>query len=866
MLHRLWRVGFLLSIAFGACISTSDKIDIDGQDIEVVFIHSADIHSRLIPYLLDVGVNDQGLGLNSTNAPFGGIARLSAVVRQERRDNERFAYIDTGDVVQGAPIFNAFSGEPEFRAMTNMGVDVFTIGNHEFDNGPTILVDKAVKYANFPMLAANYLVDDPDRTGNSELGYLAQPYTILNLKGLKVGVIGLGDIGTMRSIFKGGNSLGITPLRTREILQQYVDYLRPQVDLVVVASHVGYHDDLEFIPRTEGIDVVFGGHLHIALNPPNVVQDCDIAKLKRERDRYICNTPDKLRQSSNECKTTKQCDNKSTEDEKLACEADCEKEAQDNCLQEEKSARYAEKLKMLDEDIRSLEQRGCHPRNVLLVHSGAFLKYFGRLQVTLRQCTRLDDQKEVCIEYDSAGQCVNKVARRCVGRSDGRNDWEIASFNYKLTPVDKNLPDDPKMLQLLEPYVLSYSREQMISQVIGYSSTRLKRYSSGSGDSQVGNMVADAMQIRNQVWADFAVTNSLGIRSDIVAGPLDEEQLTNVFPFENNLTVMYLSGYEVQELMDFITQRSTSRGCQSQAQVAGLTADLNCGGCATDGGNKCIRQAYNGEACAQRVTIGGSGRPCEKDEECEKDDSGNLMGEICTGQRHPIETNKRTCGMPISCYRSYRLVANDYIARGGSGFQVLERNTTQENLGISLRASAKDYILAMPSCSQNPDPRHRTTPEELLTELDKQLLHDMEAKATDGDLSNLAAVDTDFNNLRNDIKNRADSEVDFWKKAGYTNYLSCTDDQTIGFAARAVKACSTYESTQWCRGLPSDQEVNQCLQEKTQSIAKCETLARVRSGLRCLTLPCITAQEDGRLQRKLKTTSGSLAPDEPWLE
>jgi 5'-nucleotidase/UDP-sugar diphosphatase len=35
----------------------------------------------------------------------------------------------------------------------------------------------------------------------------------------------------------------------------------------------------------------------------------------------------------------------------------------------------------------------------------------------------------------------------------------------------------------------------------------------------------------------------------------------NVFPFENTINVMFLSGREMQELFDFITERSTGRGC-----------------------------------------------------------------------------------------------------------------------------------------------------------------------------------------------------------------------------------------------------------------------------------------------------------------
>ncbi len=53
-------------------------------------------------------------------------------------------------------------------------------------------------------------------------------------------------------------------------------------------------------------------------------------------------------------------------------------------------------------------------------------------------------------------------------------------------------------------------------------------------------------------------------------GAINMETIFNVFPFENTITVMYLSGREMQELFDYITERSHTRGCQSQAQSCSI--------------------------------------------------------------------------------------------------------------------------------------------------------------------------------------------------------------------------------------------------------------------------------------------------------
>ena len=466
-----------LPILLAACIVQPEQANLQGKDIKVVFMHTSDIHSRLIPYNMDVMLTDKKQGLDQKNAPFGGITRLAAVINQERRDSPRMVYIDSGDVFQGAPIFNTFHGEPEFKAMSQLGVDAFAIGNHEFDNGAIALVGKAINFATFPMLGANYILDNPGFPGKVPTGEISEPYTIINVKGLRVGVIGMAAIGGGSS---GAGAKGVHRMRDRDVVQGWVDFLRPIVDVVAITSHVGFHEDLEYIPRTEGLDIVFGGHLHIALDPPNVLQDCDISKLKREVDRYRCDTPEKLARAQAVCEVRVGCADKKGDD-KRKCKEGCVTEAKNDCDQMSRDARYAERIKELKEDIAFLQKRGCHPRDVLLVHSGAFLKYVGRLEATFRQCRRLT-QTRVCAERAGSGKCLREVPRRCVGNRHGAtNDWEVISHKYRLIPVDNKLPEDPQMVRMMTPYVLKLNQEQLLSRVIAYSPKRVYRFSKGPG-------------------------------------------------------------------------------------------------------------------------------------------------------------------------------------------------------------------------------------------------------------------------------------------------------------------------------------------------------------------------------------------------
>ena len=69
----------------------------------------------------------------------------------------------------------------------------------------------------------------------------------------------------------------------------------------------------------------------------------------------------------------------------------------------------------------------------------------------------------------------------------------------------------------------------------------------------LGNLVADAMLKRERVEADFALTNSLGIRTNFHRGAVTLEQMFNVFPFENSITKVLLSGGEIVEIAEVIS-------------------------------------------------------------------------------------------------------------------------------------------------------------------------------------------------------------------------------------------------------------------------------------------------------------------------
>jgi 5'-nucleotidase len=670
-------------------------------------LHTADMHSRLFPYNLQLGQVDAGLGLGAVDAivNIGGAARLSHIVGRERARASRVLHLDGGDCFQGAPVFNFYNGEAEMRTESAIGTDAMVVANHEFDHGAQNLATQIQKWATFPVLAANYKFDDPSKPGVSALGSVIVPFTVFDLDGLRIGAIGMGNLSSLTSIFDFPNSLNITPLNTIETAQEYVDLLRPLVDVVVVMSHLGIDTDEFMIQNTEGIDIVLGGHNHIVLQPPKRVQDC----------------------SANS-------------------EPGPNGETLNYILIDDPNATT------IDAKIK----RYCKPRDVVLAHSGAFAKYVGRLDAIFS-----NDEKDFP-----------------AGQYDPKNGFELVSHEYQLFPVTEDVPDDPIIDQLLEPYAQGLDSLANLDLLVGYGLDGSARNSTSGGDSPLGNLISVAMWLRLGIQTDFSLTNTTGIRTDLVPGPVTIEEMYNIFPFDNSITKMQLSGVEIQELFDFVARRSAGRGCVSQAQIAGGRVTLNCvdfdpaqteAGKATNifiGGQFCCHDADCGPTgscelqpnttcndltntttpgvckCAsdkdcptQSITCGflgdassptGCGQyTCDvgapltgahksswqrSSTSCEIGGSQPppcpvappAVGSICPANTNACDQEAGVCWQPIDPFSEYELATSNYLAAGGSGFLVLQRNTTQLDTKVEQRDALVDYIRAGAPCGADP--------------------------------------------------------------------------------------------------------------------------------------------------------------------
>jgi 5'-nucleotidase len=229
----------------------------------ITILHTNDTHSQIDP-----------LADNDKQYPGkGGVARRATLVKRVRKENPNTLLIDAGDVFQGTPYFNFYRGEVEYKAMSLIGYDVVTLGNHDFDNGVDALA-AAMKFANFDFVSSNY-----DMRGTS-LEKLVKPYVVRELAGVRVGLFGLGI--SPNNLITPENFKGVKYLDPVRMARGVVKLLREQerCQLVVGMTHLGYYPnpkegeigDSQLVAQVDGIDFIASGHTHTFMSKPVIAK------------------------------------------------------------------------------------------------------------------------------------------------------------------------------------------------------------------------------------------------------------------------------------------------------------------------------------------------------------------------------------------------------------------------------------------------------------------------------------------------------------------------------------------------------------------------------------------------------------------
>lgn len=243
---------------------------------------------------------DPPLASDPTKTPAGGVEYLAAKLNQlrDKVGDKNSLTVAAGDTIGGSTFLSGmFHDEPSVESLNALGLDVTSVGNHEFDEGTTELLrmqrggchpvdgcyfpDQPFAGANYPYLAANVFKKSDNKP-------LLPGFTIRKVGGVPIGFIGL----TLRETPTLVDPAGVASVRfadeIKTVNQQAGALDRRGVKAIVVLIHQGGTQD----PATSNYDGCVGFNGPIAEMAPKFSSLVDVVVSGHTHQPYVCTQSD----------------------------------------------------------------------------------------------------------------------------------------------------------------------------------------------------------------------------------------------------------------------------------------------------------------------------------------------------------------------------------------------------------------------------------------------------------------------------------------------------------------------------------------------------------------------------------------------
>lgn len=177
--------------------------------------------------------------------------------------------VDLGDFVdRWHPLTEATNGQANVQLMNQVDYDAVTIGNNEGVGNSKDDLNHLYDQAAFPVLLDNLF----DKNSLQPPKWAQNHKIITTAAGTKVGLI------AMTAPFPLTYSPNGWDIRSPfEILPRLVQQLRPQVDVLVLMSHLGISADYAIAEEIPQIDVILGSHTHHLFEKGKIVNGVQLA-------------------------------------------------------------------------------------------------------------------------------------------------------------------------------------------------------------------------------------------------------------------------------------------------------------------------------------------------------------------------------------------------------------------------------------------------------------------------------------------------------------------------------------------------------------------------------------------------------------
>jgi len=194
------------------------------------------------------------LHTNDTHSQLENMARQATLIREIRLQVPEALLLHAGDAMVGTLYYTVHKGVAEAWVLEKMQFTAMTLGNHEFNQGPSG-VARLAESVSFPLLCANF-----DFSGEPALVGKILPYVVVETRDGKVGVLGLTTENTAWISNPGPNIQINDALGAAR--QAVAELTALGVDVIIALTHLGWEEDIELAQSVTGIDIVIGGHSH----------------------------------------------------------------------------------------------------------------------------------------------------------------------------------------------------------------------------------------------------------------------------------------------------------------------------------------------------------------------------------------------------------------------------------------------------------------------------------------------------------------------------------------------------------------------------------------------------------------------------
>ena len=203
------------------------------------------------------------LTVNDMHSAIDQFPKFAALVDSLRVIYPDLLLFSAGDNRTGNPVNDQYNptNYPMIALMNQVGFDVNTVGNHEWDGGIEALQND-IESAHFPFLCANIIVPETVKLD-------VKPFVIIENQGVKLAVVGMIELRA--DGLPGAHPDNMKMVRFKRANNALLDYkyLENQSNAFILLSHCGLEDDLELARANPWMDVIIGGHTHTLIEHPS---------------------------------------------------------------------------------------------------------------------------------------------------------------------------------------------------------------------------------------------------------------------------------------------------------------------------------------------------------------------------------------------------------------------------------------------------------------------------------------------------------------------------------------------------------------------------------------------------------------------